>query len=134
MATRLRETDVVMLGVGLVGSVVGRELTRAGLEVVGLERGEPRYTVPDFQGPAMHDKTYLVRTAELFAAIIGQVQAALARGLITEDEVRLAVHVDEIGLAYTPDTGLDENFHGWVGRITVKAMQEVQDGAARINR
>ena len=94
---------------------------------------DPVLVVPG-QGPAMHDKTYLVRTAELFAAIIGQVRAALARGLITEDEVRQAVHVDEIGLAYTPDTGLDENFHGWVGRITVKAMQEAQDGAARIDK
>src|SRR5881275_1603098 len=55
MATRLKETDVVILGVGLVGSILGRELTKAGLNVVGLARGEPRYTVPDFQGPAMHD-------------------------------------------------------------------------------
>ena len=42
--------------------------------------------------------------------------------------------MDRIGLAYTPDTGLDENFHGWVGRLTAKAMQEAQDGAARINK
>ncbi|MBV8030828.1 MAG: GMC family oxidoreductase [Betaproteobacteria bacterium] len=62
MATRLPETDVVLLGVGLVGSILGRELTKAGLKVVGLERGEPRYTVPDFQGPAMHDELrYSVR-------------------------------------------------------------------------
>lgn len=94
---------------------------------------DPAFVVPG-QGPTMHDKAYLVRTAELFAAIISQVQAALARGLITEDEVRKVVSVDEIGLAYTPDTGLDENFHGWVGRLTVKAMQEAQDGAARINK
>ena len=38
MATRLKETDVVMLGVGLVGSIIGRELTKAGLEVV-VEQG-----------------------------------------------------------------------------------------------
>ena len=64
MATRLPETDAVLLGVGLVGSILGRELTRAGLNVVGLERGEPRWTVPDFQGPAMHDELrYSVRKA-----------------------------------------------------------------------
>ena len=69
MATRLRETDVVMLGVGLVGSIVGRELTKAGLEVVGLERGEPRYTVPDFQGPAMHDELrYSIRKSLMMDA------------------------------------------------------------------
>ena len=64
MATRLAETDAVVLGVGMVGSIMGRELTRAGLNVVGLERGEPRWTVPDFQSPAMHDELrYSVRKA-----------------------------------------------------------------------
>jgi gluconate 2-dehydrogenase alpha chain len=62
--TRLPEVDVVLLGVGLVGTMLGRELTKAGLKVVGLERGEPRFTVPDFQGPAMHDELrYSVRKA-----------------------------------------------------------------------
>lgn len=55
-ATRLPEVDAVLLGVGLVGTIMGRELTKAGLKVVGLERGEPRFTVPDFQGPQMHDE------------------------------------------------------------------------------
>jgi gluconate 2-dehydrogenase alpha chain len=64
MATRLKETDAVLLGGGLVGAILGRELTRAGLECVVLERGEPRHTVPDFQGPAMHDELrYSVRKA-----------------------------------------------------------------------
>ncbi|GAB3551598.1 GMC family oxidoreductase [Noviherbaspirillum agri] len=64
MATRLPETDVVLLGVGLVGSILGRELTKAGLKVVGLERGEPRFTVPDFQGPQIHDELrYSIRKA-----------------------------------------------------------------------
>lgn len=63
-ATRLPEVDVVVLGVGLVGSVLARELTRAGLKVVGLERGRPQATVPDFQGPHMHDELrYSVRKA-----------------------------------------------------------------------
>lgn len=56
MATRLPEVDAVVLGVGLVGTLLARELTRAGLRVVGLERGQPRFTVPDFQGPQMHDE------------------------------------------------------------------------------
>src|SRR3954467_8483857 len=55
-ATRLPPVDAVLLGVGLVGTVLGRELTKAGLKVVGLERGQPRSTVPDFQGPLMHDE------------------------------------------------------------------------------
>src|SRR3954453_1811493 len=64
MTTRLAEVDAVLIGVGLVGTVLGRELTRAGLKVVGLERGEPRATVPDFQGPGMHDELrYSIRKA-----------------------------------------------------------------------
>lgn len=64
MATQLQEVDAVLIGVGLVGTILGRELTRAGLKVVGLERGEPRFTVPDFQGPHIHDELrYSVRKA-----------------------------------------------------------------------
>src|SRR5205809_5094878 len=48
----------------MVGAIVARELTRTGLKVVGLERGEPRFTVPDFQGPQMHDELrYSLRKA-----------------------------------------------------------------------
>jgi gluconate 2-dehydrogenase alpha chain len=64
MATARAEVDAVLIGVGLVGSILGRELTRAGLRVVGLERGAPRHTVPDFQGPGMHDELrYATRKA-----------------------------------------------------------------------
>src|SRR3954465_14613020 len=69
MATRLKEIDAVILGAGLVGTILARELTRAGLNVVALERGEPRHTVPDFQGPAMHDELrYSVRKALMMDA------------------------------------------------------------------
>ena len=64
MATRKPEVDAVLIGVGMIGSILGRELTKAGLRVVGLERGEPRATVPDFQGPQIHDELkYSVRKA-----------------------------------------------------------------------
>jgi glyoxylase-like metal-dependent hydrolase (beta-lactamase superfamily II) len=98
-----------------------------------LDALDPSAIVPG-QGPAMRDQAYLERTIALFAAIISQVQAALARGLITEDEVRKVIDVDRIGLAYTPDTGLADSFPGWVAVLTRKAMQEAQDGAARVNR
>ena len=40
MAIRLREVDAVIVGMGWSGSIMARELTKAGLTVVGLERGE----------------------------------------------------------------------------------------------
>jgi gluconate 2-dehydrogenase alpha chain len=42
MATRLKEVDAVMVGMGWTGPILARELTKAGLNVVGLERGPDR--------------------------------------------------------------------------------------------
>ena len=56
MAKRLKHVDVVTIGVGLTGSLMALELARTGLKVVGIERGAPRFTVPDFQSPAIHDE------------------------------------------------------------------------------
>ena len=56
--------DVVTIGVGLTGAILGKELAATGLKVVGLERGPMRDTVPDFQSPAIHDELrYAVRKA-----------------------------------------------------------------------
>ena len=54
MAERLKPVDVVTIGVGLTGSMAALEMVQSGLQVVGLERGVPRFTVPDFQSPAIH--------------------------------------------------------------------------------
>jgi len=56
MVQKLKEADVVVVGVGMVGSIIAKELAAAGYKVVGLERGQPRFTVPDFQGPSVHDE------------------------------------------------------------------------------
>lgn len=64
MAQRLPEVDVVLVGMGWTGALLAKELTDAGYRVVGLERGFPRQTVPDFQSPTMHDELkYAVRHA-----------------------------------------------------------------------
>ena len=93
---------------------------------------DPAAIVPG-QGPVMHDEAYLDRTIELYAAVIAQVHAALARGLVTQTEVDAAVNVDRIGLEYTPGAGLSERFHPWVKVLTKKVMQEALDGAADVN-
>src|SRR5277367_3700497 len=64
MVQRLKEVDVVVIGVGMVGSIVAKELAAAGYKVVGLERGDARFTIPEFQSPAMHDELrFAVRKA-----------------------------------------------------------------------
>ena len=55
MAMRLKEVDAVMVGMGWTGSIMARELTKAGLTVVGLERGEDmtpgeNFALPNMQG------------------------------------------------------------------------------------
>src|SRR5262249_56535332 len=46
MATE--KTDVVMVGVGAAGGILAAELSKAGMKVVGLERG-PRLKTQDFE-------------------------------------------------------------------------------------
>ena len=81
------------------------------------------------QGPTMHDKTYLRRTIELFAAVLDQVHAALEHGAVTLEQVQAAVNVEAIGLAFTPGAPLGGDFHRWVTTFSKKAMQESLDGA-----
>ena len=42
MAKQMKHVDAVMVGMGWTGSIMARELTKAGLSVVGLERGAHR--------------------------------------------------------------------------------------------
>jgi glyoxylase-like metal-dependent hydrolase (beta-lactamase superfamily II) len=93
-----------------------------------LEALDARVIVPG-QGPAMRDKAYLRLTIELFAAVIDQVHAALARGRVRLEDVQADVDVDRIGREYTPGAPLGESFRPWVAILTRKAMQEALDGA-----
>ena len=44
MATTLDKVDVVTVGVGWAGGIIGAECAKAGLKVLGLERGKARGT------------------------------------------------------------------------------------------
>jgi len=65
MAMKLKPVDVVTIGVGWTGSILGKELAQAGLKVVGLERGGDRGQT-DFVLPQMHDQLKYDRQLELF--------------------------------------------------------------------
>ncbi|MBI3629739.1 MAG: GMC family oxidoreductase, partial [Candidatus Rokubacteria bacterium] len=65
MATRLKPVDVVTIGVGWAGSILATELSKAGLKVVGLERGGDR-PQKDFTLPGVHDQLKYDKRLELF--------------------------------------------------------------------
>jgi gluconate 2-dehydrogenase alpha chain len=65
MAITKKPADVVIIGVGWAGSIMGKELAQAGLKVVGLERGGERNQA-DFTLPGVHDQLKYDRRLELF--------------------------------------------------------------------
>jgi gluconate 2-dehydrogenase alpha chain len=65
MATRLKEVDALMVGMGWTGAILARELTKAGLNVVGLERGPDRTPGENFILPAIRDELRYVQRLEL---------------------------------------------------------------------
>ena len=56
MSTRLKPVDVVVVGVGVAGSIMCKELAQSGLQVVGLERGRMVEPARDFAMPYAHDE------------------------------------------------------------------------------
>ena len=62
MATTMKSVDAVMVGMGWSGGIMARELTKAGLSVVALERGAHRTPGEHFTLPSVRDELkYRVR-------------------------------------------------------------------------
>ena len=62
MAKQERPVDVVLVGFGWTAAIIAQELTDAGVQVLALERGEFRDTVPDFATDTIQDELrYAVR-------------------------------------------------------------------------
>lgn len=58
----MKKVDAVIVGLGWTGSLMAIELAEAGLEVLALERGKDRKTVPDFAYPKIADELrYAIR-------------------------------------------------------------------------
>ena len=55
-ATKLKSVDVVVVGSGVVGSIMSMELASAGMSVVCLERGKQFDIGTDFTAPAVYDE------------------------------------------------------------------------------
>jgi len=62
MATKLKPVDIVLVGFGWTASILAERLTHTGLQVLALERGKFRDTVPDFATTQIQDELrYAVR-------------------------------------------------------------------------
>src|SRR6187455_266022 len=62
MAKKLKEVDVVVVGLGWTGGILAKELSAAGLKVVALERGAMHTTEKDSSVPQVRDELrYVVR-------------------------------------------------------------------------
>jgi len=57
---KLKEVDVVIVGLGWTGGILAKELSETGLKVVALERGGMRTTAEDFQVPHVRDELRFV--------------------------------------------------------------------------
>jgi gluconate 2-dehydrogenase alpha chain len=66
MAKILPRVDVVLVGFGWTASILGQELTDAGLQVLALERGKFRDTVPDFATTHIQDELRYAVRHEIF--------------------------------------------------------------------
>ncbi len=56
MAKKLKEVDVLLVGLGWTGGILAKELTEAGIKVVALERGAMRSPEKDFTVPLIRDE------------------------------------------------------------------------------
>jgi len=65
MVTKLKETDIVIIGLGWTGGILAKELSAAGMKVVALERGGMRSSESDFSVPGVRDELRYVHRHDL---------------------------------------------------------------------
>ena len=108
MATMLKEVDAVCIGVGFTGSILARELTKAGLKVVGLERGPNRTSRDDFTIPSVRDDLKYAVRQELFQDTQTETQT------LRHSPSETALPIRRLG-SYLPGTGVGGAGSHWNG-------------------
>jgi gluconate 2-dehydrogenase alpha chain len=66
MTTKLKPVDAVVVGSGICGSILSKELADAGLNVVALERGRMVDPQHDFAAPYVYDELKYDRHSDIF--------------------------------------------------------------------
>ena len=106
--TKLKSVDVVVVGSGVVGSIMSMELASAGLSVVCLERGKQFDIDTDFQKPNVYDELKFDRHSDIFQN--------LARDTITfrNNNAQTALPMREMG-AFKPGEMVGGTAAHWGG-------------------
>jgi gluconate 2-dehydrogenase alpha chain len=65
-ATKMKPVDLVVVGSGVVGSIMSMELASARMNVVCLERGKQFDINTDFQKPNVYDELKFDRHSDIF--------------------------------------------------------------------
>ncbi len=108
MTIQKQPVDVVIVGMGWAGSIVAKELSDAGLTVVGLERGALRTQSETFSTPRMFD--------ELPFNIRNALAMDLSRETITfrNSSTEIALPMRQIG-SFNPGSGTGGSGVTWSG-------------------
>ena len=106
--TKLKSVDVVVVGSGVVGSIMSMELASAGLSVVCLERGKSFDVNTDFYKPNVYDELKFDRHSDIFQN--------LARDTITfrNNDAQTALPMREMG-AFKPGEMVGGTAAHWGG-------------------
>jgi gluconate 2-dehydrogenase alpha chain len=104
----LKEVDVLIVGAGWTGGIIGKELSQAGLKVVCLERGAERNSTDDFTVPRMRDELALAQRHSLMVDTNDQTET-----IRNQDQER-ALPYRRLG-SYLPGTGVGGASAHWNG-------------------
>src|SRR5262249_27330817 len=108
MVTKLKEVDAVMVGMGLTGGILAKELTMAGLNVIGLERGPDRRPQEEFVLPRIRDE--LKYNARMELMIDNSVDTITFRN----NSEQMALPIRRWG-AFLPGEGVGGTSNHWGG-------------------
>ena len=70
----MKAVDVVLVGAGWTGGILGKEFAEAGLKVVCLERGGPQSAADDFTVPRMRDELALGQRHSMMVSTTDQTE------------------------------------------------------------
>lgn len=110
MTKKLPSTDVVLVGFGWTGAIMGQQLTDAGLNVLALERGSWRDTPTDFAPTFIQDELRYRYRGHLFE------QTARETVTFRNTPDQEALPMRRLG-SFLPGTGVGGSIIHWNGQI-----------------